>query len=200
MHIDLQAKLLRVLETGEFIKVGDTKTTQINVRFIAATNRELQKEVQSGKFREDLFYRLNVFTILLPPLRERIDDIPLLASHFLRYYSLKMNKKIEFFSKEALNKLENHSWKGNIRELKNVIERSTILTDNIAISPHELIIEFNSSTQDDNLSLDLASIEKLHIRKVLDFAKGNKTKAAEILGIGLTTLYRKMEDYMIQSS
>jgi two-component system, NtrC family, response regulator len=199
MHIDLQSKLLRVLETNEFIKVGDTKSTRINVRFIAATNRELQKEVDEGKFRQDLYYRLNVFTITLPSLNDRLEDIQPLANYFLQLYSLKMNKKIESFSKEAMKKLTTHNWKGNIRELKNVVERSVILSDNKSIEVEDLPIFFNAENENTSITFDLASVEKIHIRKVLQFTKGNKTKAAELLGIGLTTLYRKMEEYTITS-
>jgi DNA-binding NtrC family response regulator len=196
MPLELQSKLLRVLETNEFIKVGDTKSTTIDVRFIAATNRDLEKEVSEGKFREDLFYRLNVFRVVLPPLRERTEDIPLLANHFLHFFSQKLNKKIQSFSKDAMKKLVNQYWKGNIRELRNIVERSVILSDNPTIEAQDLPIEVNANS-DDNTSFDLSEIEKRHIRKVLQFTRGNKTQAAELLGIGLTTLYRKMEEYMI---
>src|SRR5262249_49404265 len=129
MHIELQSKLLRVLETNEFIKVGDTKPTKVQVRIIAATNRDLQQEVNDGKFREDLFYRLNVFTIELPALRDRKKDIPLLAEYFLKLFAKKTNAIVDSMSKEFLEHLAQHSWKGNIRELKNVIERAVILAD-----------------------------------------------------------------------
>src|SRR6478672_3388967 len=129
MPLELQSKLLRVLETGEFIKVGDTKTTKVNVRIIAATNRNLQNEVKEGKFREDLFYRLNVFTIELPSLRERKEDITLLAEYYTKSFNTKTNRKIKGITKETLKLLEAHSWKGNIRELKNVVERAVILED-----------------------------------------------------------------------
>ena len=129
MHIDLQSKLLRFLETNEFIKVGDTKPTKVNVRIIAATNRGLKEEIKEGKFREDLFYRLNVFAIHLPSLRERRDDIPLLANNFLKLSAERTNKRITGMSKELINVLQKQEWKGNIRELKNVIERAVILAD-----------------------------------------------------------------------
>src|SRR6476660_2193811 len=129
MHIDLQSKLLRVLETSEFIKVGDTKPTKVNVRIIAATNRELKDEIKKGKFREDLFYRLNVFSVTLPSLRERKEDIPLLAASFLKISAEKTNKRITGMSKEFITRLQQQEWKGNIRELKNVIERAVILAD-----------------------------------------------------------------------
>lgn len=198
MHIDLQAKLLRVLETSEFIKVGDTKSTRVDVRIIAATNRDLQQEVSAGKFREDLFYRLNVFTISLPPLRGRKKDIPLIAEYYLQFFNKKSNKRIEGFSKEFLEHLQQHEWKGNIRELKNIIERAVILADDPLLTvgnlPSELqVTGFRSSGP--LSAFDLASVEKLHIQRVLNHTKGNKTEAARLLNIGLTTLYRKIEEY-----
>ncbi len=200
MHTDLQSKLLRVLETNEFIKVGDTKTTSVNVRVIAATNRNLQKEVNEGRFREDLFYRLNVFTINLPALRDRKKDIPELAAYFLKNFALKANQRIETMSNEFLAHLQQHSWKGNIRELKNVMERAVILADGTELGLESLPAELQvnqSDAQDGMSAFDLASVEKLHIQRVLNHTKGNKTEAARLLNIGLTTLYRKIEEYKI---
>ena len=198
MHIDLQAKLLRVLETSEFIKVGDTKSTRVDVRIIAATNRDLRQEAASGKFREDLFYRLNVFTISLPPLRDRKRDIPVIAEYYLQFFNKKSNKRIEGFSKEFLEHLQQHDWKGNIRELKNIIERAVILTDGPQLTVGNLPSELQITGFRANGPLsafDLASVEKLHIQRVLNHTKGNKTEAARLLNIGLTTLYRKIEEY-----
>jgi DNA-binding NtrC family response regulator len=199
MHIDLQSKLLRVLETNEFIKVGDTKSTKVNVRIIAATNRDLKEEIKEGKFREDLFYRLNVFSVTLPSLRERKEDIPLLAASFLKISAEKTNKRVTGMSKEFIARLQQQEWKGNIRELKNVIERAVILADDAELRPEHLPLEIQQSTFDGPSSFDLANIERSHIEKVLRHTKGNKTKAAELLGIGLTTLYRKLEDYKISA-
>jgi two-component system NtrC family response regulator len=202
MHIDLQAKILRVLESGEFIKVGDTRPTRVNVRIIAATNRDLQQEAASGKFREDLFYRLNVFTISLPPLRDRKKDIPLIADYYLQFFARKGNKRIDSMSPEFLEHLQQHSWKGNIRELKNIIERAVILSDgpqlNVDNLPSELQIT-SFRTTGPLSAFDLASVEKLHIQRVLNHTKGNKTEAARLLNIGLTTLYRKIEEYHISA-
>ena len=198
MHIDLQSKLLRFLETNEFIKVGDTKPTKVNVRIIAATNRGLKEEIKEGKFREDLFYRLNVFAIHLPSLRERKDDIPLLANNFLKLSAERTNKRITGMSKELINVLQKQEWKGNIRELKNVIERAVILADDNELKVEHLPLEMQHSSFDISL-FDLSNIERSHIQKVLHYTKGNKTKAAELLGIGLTTLYRKLEEYKIPS-
>lgn len=200
MALDLQAKLLRVLETGEFIRVGESTKTTLNIRIIAATNRDLKKEIELGHFREDLFYRISVFQIHLPPLRERITDIEPLTQHFLRYFALKTNKKITSASKEFISLLKQHSWKGNIRELKNIIERSVILCDNNTLEVEYLPLELQQSTSVDKngkirSTFDLASAEKMHIQKVLQYTNGNKTKAAELLNIALTTLYRKLSEY-----
>jgi two-component system NtrC family response regulator len=200
MPVELQSKLLRVLETNEFIKVGDTKSTKVNVRFIAATNRALREEVNEGRFREDLFYRLNVFAITLPPLRERKKDIPVLTKYFVQFFSNRLNKKIQSVSKDFLDRLQNHDWKGNIRELKNIIERACILENSDQLTLNSLPLElqtlnFKSYTLS---AFDLASAEKLHIQRVLNHTKGNKTEAAKLLNIGLTTLYRKIEEYNIQ--
>lgn len=202
MAIDLQAKLLRVLETGEFIRVGDSKPTKINVRIIAATNRDLQKEIAIGHFREDLFYRISVFQIHLPPLRERVTDIEPLTQYFLNSSAMLTNKKIKSIAPEYMEALKHHQWNGNIRELKNVIERSVILCDDeltLELLPAELQNFSNPSQKNKTLSaFELASAEKLHIQKVLNYTNGNKTKTAELLGIALTTLYRKMSEYGLE--
>jgi len=200
MHLDLQAKLLRVLETNEFIKVGDTKTTKVNVRIIAATNRSLQQEVDEKKFREDLFYRLNVFTINLPSLRDRKSDIPALAQHFLEVFAQKTGNNIRTISKDFLQQLQQHSWKGNIRELKNIIERAVILNDGGELNTTSLPADFEISTNTTSgmSAYSLASVEKLHIQRILNHTKGNKTETARLLDIGLTTLYRKIEEYKLR--
>jgi DNA-binding NtrC family response regulator len=198
MNIDLQAKILRVIETGEFIKVGDEKTTKADVRIIAATNRDLKKEAEEGNFRKDLYYRLNVFTIELPALRDRVEDIPVLANHFLSLYAAREHKPGLSLSKEALQLLTTQSWQGNIRELRNTMERASILTDENSILPEHLPYEIQKQSDSSANNLTLSSVEKKHIEKVLQHTKGNKTKAAEYLGIGLTTLYRKIEEYGIR--
>ena len=202
MPLELQAKLLRILESGEFLKVGNSKTTKVNVRIITATNRDLQKEIEAGNFREDLFYRISVFQIALPALSERVMDIEELACHFLKIFAGKTNKKITGFTQACMEALRQHSWKGNIRELKNVIERSVILTENNEIDKDILPPEFQKydgrHTAGKQLSaFDLASAEKLHIQKVMNYTNGNKTETARLLNIALTTLYRKLEEYKI---
>lgn len=204
MALDLQAKLLRVIENGEYIKVGESKPTKVNVRIIAATNRDLAKEIELGHFRQDLFYRLSVFQIQLPALRERVIDIEPLAKHFLNFFTLKTNKKIKSLSDEFIQLLKLHTWPGNIRELKNVLERSVILeTENILTTsclPLEIqqlkVAETNGETPVLS-AFSLASAEKIHIQKVLNYTNHNKTEAAKLLNIALTTLYRKLEEYKI---
>jgi DNA-binding NtrC family response regulator len=200
MPMELQSKLLRVLETNEFIKVGDTKPTKVSVRIIAATNRDLQQEVTDGNFREDLFYRLNVFTVSLPTLRDRKKDIPVLAAYFIKMFAQKTNRRIEGMSPDFMEHLQQHNWKGNIRELKNVIERAVILNDGplLSVDSMPVDLQINHPDQQNGVSaFDLASVEKLHIQRVLNHTKGNKTETAKLLNIGLTTLYRKIEEYNI---
>jgi DNA-binding NtrC family response regulator len=196
LNIDLQAKLLRVIENGEFIKLGDVKITKVNVRIIAATNRDLVKAIAAGTFREDLYYRLNVFSIYLPALHDHAEDIPALASHFLAYYAARENQPVLHISKAALQLLQQHSWKGNIRELRNVLERASIMVEGDTILPEHLPFDIQKQSTG-SASLTLASVEKDHIQKVLRATNGNKTRTAALLGIGLTTLYRKMEEYRI---
>jgi len=197
LHIDLQAKLLRVLETNEFIKVGSTSPTMADVRIISATNKDLHADISEGKFREDLFYRLNVFNLQIPPLRERKKDIPILARYFMNLFAEKMNKEISGFSKDFLHYLENQYWKGNIRELKNTIERAVIMAEHpfLAVEDLPLEIQLIQSEHKPLSAFDLASVEKLHIQRVLNYTKGNKSEAAKLLNIGLTTIYRKMDIY-----
>ncbi|MES2110998.1 MAG: sigma-54 dependent transcriptional regulator [Bacteroidota bacterium] len=195
MGHELQAKLLRVLENGSFIKLGETKTTKVDVRLIAATNRNLQKEADEGHFRLDLYYRLSGFSIVLPPLRERLGDIEILADHFIKVYAVRTKKKAPGVDEHFFKILNQHPWNGNIRELKNVIERVIILADEPVLTPKLLPYEFHSGNYHDLMTLDLDSVEKHHIRRILKYTNGNKSEAARILGIGIATLYRKIEEY-----
>ena len=197
MNLDLQAKLLRVLEEGTFIKVGETQETRVDVRVIAATNRNLEQESESGTFRLDLFYRLAIFQIPLPSLNERRDDIPLLADFFVESLAARIGKKVRGTHPDFDQALQQHFWKGNIRELRNVIERCIILADTDLLTSDLLPSGFHqaSSPAPAPSSFDLSSVERNHIQYVLDYTEGNKTKAAELLGIGLTTLYRKIQEY-----
>ncbi|MCX2453558.1 sigma-54 dependent transcriptional regulator [Pedobacter sp. PLR] len=196
MNLDLQAKLLRVLENQTFIKLGDTQTSKVNVRIIAATNRSLKEEADAGRFRLDLYYRLSVFSIELPNLAQRKTDIMMIAKHYLKEFSAKVNKPDFTMDDSFSDLLMKHVWKGNIRELKNVMERVVILADGNIATANLLPYEFHAEAQEED-SMKMQVIEKQHINKVLKHTRGNKTEAARLLGIGLTTLYRKMEEYKI---
>ena len=202
MAFELQAKLLRILETGEYIKIGDTKPTRVNVRIIAATNRNLSQEIVAGRFREDLFYRLSVFQIHLPPLRERAGDIRLLAKAFIKSFAEQLACPVVEIAPAFLEALDSQPWKGNIRELRNVIERSMIVCESgyldIADLPFDIQnAHYEHSNDSSPGSFELSAMERRHIARVLEYTKGNKTEAARLLKIGLTTLYRKIEEYKI---
>ncbi len=200
MAFDLQAKLLRVLENGEYIKVGDTKTVKADVRIIAATNRDLQKEIAAGRFREDLYYRLSVFAINLPPLRERRDDIPALAQNFIEAFAARHGVAAPETSAGYMDVLARHTWRGNIRELRNAVERSMIVGDGVRLSPEDLPLEIQNGrdeTPGPHDGMELSSVERRHIARVLEHTHWNKAEAARLLCIGLTTLYRKIEEYGI---
>ena len=198
----IQSKLLRVLETGVFRKLGDTKEITVDVRFIFATNKNIEEEVKANRFRKDLFYRLNTFVIQVPPLRDRKDDIPILTEYFLEKHARKGSRKI--VSKQAMNLLMDYHWPGNVRELANVIERAILISadrDEIVhddlpqtiFIPSFTEVERRHSPNSDTLRLD--SMEKDHIEKVLEFAGGNKSKAARLLGISRKKLYQKIESH-----
>lgn len=204
MAFELQAKLLRILETGEYIKIGDTKPTKVDVRIIAATNRDLQHEIAENHFREDLFYRLSVFQIHLPALREHPEDIEIIAKAFIDSFSTKLSKRLISIAPAYFEALRKHSWKGNVRELRNVIERSLIVCGDEGLTPQDLPIDmqhehFESTTGNNCSDFELTAMEKRHIQRVLEYTKGNKTETARLLKIGLTTLYRKIEEYGIKA-
>lgn len=200
MAYGLQAKLLRVLETGEYIKVWDTKPTKIDVRIVSATNRNLKEEIANSNFREDLYFRLSVFHLHLPPLRERREDIPELAAAFLKFFAAKMGKQVKGFAADCQAWMQSYAWPGNVRELRNVIERALIICDDY-ITLDDMPLDFRSSTLSgsaaDGDDFELAEAEHRHIQRVLQYTKGNKAEAARLLKIGLTTLYRKIEEYGI---
>jgi len=198
LDLSLQSKFLRVLESNNFIKAGDTKPTQVDVRIIAASNRDLEDEIKKGNFRADLYYRISVMKIEIPSLRERREDIKSLTEFFIEFYSQKLGKNIKKISSDLFQKLESYNFPGNIRELRNIIERAVILSDGQILSESSLPKEILHKTDSTSHSLALEDMEKKHILSVLDQAEGNKTKAAEILGIGLTTLYRKLQSYGIE--
>ncbi len=197
MSPTLQVKLLRALETGEFIPVGDTKTKRVDVRVIAATNRNLKNMVDTGVFREDLFYRLSVFAIELPPLRQRGEDVILLANTFIEIFAAKMNLTINNVENLFFEAIKKYSWQGNIRELRNVIERSIILSSDGVLKVKDLPIDIQIAQGTTINWVELAAVEKAHICRMLQYTGGNKTEAAKLMKIGLTTLYRKIEEYGI---
>ncbi len=196
MNIDLQAKLLRVLESQTYIKVGGTQTSKVDVRIIAATNRDLKAESENGTFRSDLFYRLSVFSINLPNLSQRKGDIVPIAKYYLKEFTAKVNRSEVTMDKSFLDFLTGHHWKGNIRELKNIIERAVILATGNTLGAELLPYEFHDQQLQPS-SMEMATMEKQHIIRVLSHTRGNKTETARLLGIGLTTLYRKIEEYQI---
>jgi two-component system NtrC family response regulator len=198
MNLELQARLLRVLEDGVFNRVGDSKSTKVNVRIIAATNKNLNEETENNRFRLDLYYRLAVFTIHLPPLRERSEDIEILANYFLKEFAGKLNRRVKRMDELFLNALNFHTWKGNIRELRNVMERAVIIANGDTLTSDLLNFDFFAGNiKDIRSTYNLASIESQYIRKAISQARGNKTEASKLLGIGLSTLYRKIEEYKI---
>lgn len=201
MPLELQAKLLRVLETNEFIPIGDTTPKKSNFRLIAATNRDLKAESEAHRFRSDLYFRLNIFEINIPPLRERVKDIASLVHYFVNKFSSSINKKILEVDTNFLHKLELYNWPGNVRELKNVIERAVILANSdiltVDVLPYEMQHQSDNSTKLMS-AFSMNSVEKLHIQKVLNHTKGNKAETARLLEIGIATLYRKLDEYNIQ--
>ncbi|REC52533.1 MULTISPECIES: sigma-54-dependent transcriptional regulator [Chryseobacterium] len=197
MPIELQAKLLRVLETKEFIKMGETKVARSDFRLIAATNRDLEEEIKQGNFREDLYFRLNIFEIRLPSLRERKEDLKALAKNFVNVFSQKLHISNIEISPEYYKTLEKNDWKGNIRELRNTVERSLILMNNHILDA-ESLPRYSEKVSSENDSFSMKSLEKEHIQKVLQYTKGNKAEAARLLEIGIATLYRKLEEYHLR--
>ena len=193
-----QVKLLRVLQDQTFEVLGDSRPRKTDIRVVSATNADLRKMVGERTFREDLFYRLSVFQIHLPPLRERSEDIPLHVKAFVAALSAKMGKEIQTISPDYINLLKKYTWKGNVRELRNVVERSLIIADGDVLTPDSLPLNIqqpNASANEAYAGFDLSGVEKMHIQKVLKYTNGNKTETSRLLGIGLTTLYRKIEEY-----
>lgn len=202
MEINLQAKLLRVLENNSFIKAGDTKETTVDVRIIAATNRDLKRMISEGKFRDDLYYRISVIQIDLPPLRERKEDIKLLTENFFAIFSNKLNKSKPNLDDSFYKRLLEYDFPGNTRELKNIIERLILLVDKETLTEADLPNDILQKIYKSNgINKDkLEEVERQHILKILKEKKNNKAETAEILGIGLTTLYRKLKEYGIDEN
>ncbi len=196
--LNLQAKLLRVLQEGEVERLGSNTSTKVNVRVIATSNRELQKEVKEGRFREDLYYRLNVIPLRIPPLRERKKDIELLARHFLDLSCNENGLAKRVLHPQALQKLMSWNWPGNVRELKNVIERSVLLTGSQELREHEVLIEnYQASNNESGLAVGMtvSQVERHLIFKTLEHTGQNRTQAAKLLGISVRTLRNKLHEY-----
>ncbi|MEW6746320.1 MAG: sigma-54 dependent transcriptional regulator [Planctomycetota bacterium] len=192
----MQARLLRVLQEGEILRVGERTPRRVDVRVLAATNADLRTAVRAGEFREDLFYRLNVVWIELPPLRERPEDIPLLAQAFLERLSQKLNRRMRGFSPSALRRLQAHRWPGNVRELENTIERAIIMAPTPLIEEFDLPFDIGDTPPEtEGPPLSLADLEREHILRVLKMTRGHQGNAATILGINRRTLYRKLQEY-----
>jgi DNA-binding NtrC family response regulator len=210
MDLSLQAKLLRVIQEGEIERVGSVKSVNIDVRLIAASNRDLEKAAEEKSFREDLFYRLNVFPIKIPPLRERKEDIPLLAEYFINIYCAELKSGKKFFSPDVLEMLMNYPWKGNVRELENCIERAIILSEGETITPENIVLNSQMLLESSLASLPMDGpledsvkgavriAETRRIKKALKETKGNKSRASELLRVSYKTLLTKIKEYGIE--
>ncbi len=202
MSLTCQTRFLRILETGEYRRLGSTKDLKVDLRIIAATNKKLTERAKQGQFREDLFYRLNVFRIVVPPLRERKEDIPFLVGHFLANSEVSPTPP-PVVTPQAVEALMDYSWPGNVRELANVIERALIVSQGLPIRPEHLNLtprEFPLITSGEKDLRPLEQVEREHIQKVLAAVSGNKRRASRILGISLRNLYRKLEHYGLTDS
>ena len=200
MSLSSQTKLLRVLEEREFSRVGSHKTIKFDIRILAATNKKLEETVAENRFREDLYYRLKVVTINVPPLRERREDIPLLVNNFLKEFSDENQKNIETISQQAMDELIRYNWPGNVRELKNSIENLVVMTKKNLVELSDIpanIRESNLKARSVNVKVGMTfdEIEKEALKETLFYTNNNKTKAARILNIGLRTLQRKIQKY-----
>jgi two-component system, NtrC family, response regulator HydG len=204
MSLGMQAKLLRVLQEMEITRVGGEEPLKVDVRLVAATNKDLMQEIEAGRFREDLFYRLNVVTLRIPPLRERHEDIPLLAQHFLTQFAQKNQKKVKGFTPQAMDRLLKYDWPGNVRELMNAVERAVVLSRSDYLGDEEFVLVFRNKPEEERseqvevkgpANLLLEEVEKTTILNTLDAAGGNKSETARRLGITRRTLHKKLKKY-----
>jgi DNA-binding NtrC family response regulator len=193
--LNQQAKLLRVLETGEYERVGSSRTRRANVRLVSATNAALTDEVSAGRFRQDLLFRLNTVEIAMPPLRERREDIPLLAAHFLGIYSKRYRKTLHGFEPAAMQLLESHPWPGNVRELDHAVERAALMAQNHAVKPADLGLRLGSESTPRLEEMSLEDVERFLIKKTLARFEGNAKRAADTLGLSRSAFYRRLEKY-----
>ena len=193
--LNQQAKLLRVLETGELERVGSSKTRRVDVRILSATNADLHQEVAGGRFREDLLFRLNTIEICLPPLRDRREDIPLLARHFLRLHAHRYRKALQEFEAVAMQALSDHPWPGNVRELDHVVERSVLMAQGTAVRVDDLGLRMGRDGAMRLEEMSLEEVERFLIQKVLARFEGNVSHAAKALGLSRSALYRRIQRY-----
>ena len=194
----IQLKLLRVLQEKEFERVGKSKPQKVDVRIIASTNKDLKEKVRRGEFRQDLYYRLKVVEVLLPPLRKRLEDLPILIDHFLRLFNERFDKSVEGISNEVLNTFMNYSWPGNVRELEHVMEHAFVLCHGLTITMHHLPADMKHHRQIEALSPSSNQQVKIGMEDILDALNktgGNKAKAARMLGISRQTFYRIISDH-----
>jgi DNA-binding NtrC family response regulator len=195
LSMSLQSKLLSVLQSRQVTRVGSNQVVSVDIRLICATNMPLHKMVQEGTFRQDLLYRINTVEIRVPPLCERIEDIPLLANHYLHYYARKYHKHVTTLAPEAMDKLKRYAWPGNIRELQHAIERAVIMTDSPTLQESDFLLSRALSSAPSNNTLNLDEVEKAAIARALQMHNGNISKAADELGLTRASLYRRMEKY-----
>jgi two-component system response regulator HydG len=204
MSLAMQAKLLRVLQEMEITRVGGEAPLKVDVRLVAATNKDLMQEIEAGRFREDLFYRLNVVTLRIPPLRERHEDIPLLAQHFLTQFAQKNQKPVKGFTPQAMDRLLKYDWPGNVRELMNAVERAVVLSRSDYLGDEEFVLVFRNKPEEERseqveakgpANVPLEEVEKTTILNTLDDAGGNKSETARRLGITRRTLHKKLKKY-----
>ncbi|MEQ9592940.1 MAG: sigma-54 dependent transcriptional regulator [Cyclobacteriaceae bacterium] len=195
LSMSLQSKLLSVLQSRQVTRVGANAPMDIDIRLICATNMPIHQMVEDGKFRQDLLYRINTVEVRIPPLCERVDDIPMLANHFLNFYTKKYHKEIISFSPEALTKLKKYPWPGNVRELQHAIERAVIMADSPSLQESDFLFNRKGTPSTDSDSLNLDEVEKAAVVKAIQLHSGNISKAAEELGLTRASLYRRMEKY-----
>jgi DNA-binding NtrC family response regulator len=192
ISLKTQTDLLRVLQEREVTRVGSTQPIPVDFRCVAATNRDLQPLIEDGRFRPDLFYRLSVFCIGLPPLRERREDIPLLAEHFVRKFSLAMSKRVQGVAPEAMRTLQQYDWPGNVRELENAVERAMVVAQEPELRAGDFLLHPRAA---DTGSRSLEDVERAHILQVVEQCNGNQTRAADVLDIDRVTLHNKLKRY-----
>lgn len=197
LSMSLQSKLLSALQSRQVTRVGANQAMAVNIRLICATNMPLHKMVQEGTFRQDLLYRINTVELHVPPLAERVEDIPMLAQHYLNYYAKKYHKHVTSITPEAIDKLKRYAWPGNIRELQHGIERAVIMTDSATLQESDFLLSRTVSSNSNSNTLNLDEVEKTAIVKALNMHNGNISKAADELGLTRASLYRRMEKYGI---